>query len=189
MKGGKAVVLSERFWQPLVPLAAAIIGGLIASTTAYWTQSQSAKQALQIWQAEEKSEKRAVVRTKLEEALRGISEVTLTGICLQAEFERRGSPNRCPVSLDAALDSSTLVFAYGSEQLQDMAEAVLESYYEIYLFLGGEGRAATIGGWPSGDAEEFETLLRTFGDEFNDFAESLGEEIRMNLNPDSEEYL
>jgi predicted ribosomally synthesized peptide with SipW-like signal peptide len=182
-------MLSERFWQPLVPLAAAIIGGVIASTTAYWTQSQSTKQALGIWQAEETSKRHAVVRTKLEEALRGISEVTLTGICLQAEYERRGSPKRCPVSLDAALDSSTLVFAYGSEQLQDMAEAVLESYYEVYMFLGSEEHEAAIGSWPSGDVDEFETLLRTFGDQFNDFAESLGKEIRMNLNPESEEYL
>lgn len=169
---------SENFLKPVVPLVAAIIGGLIASGSAYLIQSENTDLTLRLHE-EGKSEKRnELYRIKLEQALNKVEEIAVVAACLTLEDEAHGAPARCPMTIETVVEAGALIEVYGSETLRETANDVKNSYYDMKFFLDSQPHWGSMDGWSDDDAKVFKKQMDAFYDSFGGLADALVKEIQ-----------
>ena len=172
----------ETLLQPLVPLVAAIIGGLIASTSAFLLQKREATLTERLSEEERLQERSELFRDKLEEALHGLKEIAVAAACVNIEEERRGRPARCLIDMEKTIDVGALVAVY-ADDLNQCAENVQESYFRMKNFLETQAPQAPITEWPEGQPEAFKQRMDAFDNALVEFANPLEARICSHLPP------
>ncbi len=168
--------------KPLVPLAAAIIGGLIAAGSAYLIQSETADLTLRLQQEDKEERTRELYRTKLEQALTNVKAIAIVAACLTLAYEKQGSPARCPITMETVVEAGALIEVYGSEALRSTAINVKNSYYEMQFFLDSQEHRNSMDRWRDDDIKKFKMLMDDFDYDFGGFAEALVIEIKKHIS-------